>query len=172
MKTVEAYSPHVSRRVSRRNKAQPVTTVVIHYTGSNSGTGAVAWFQNPMSFVSAHIVIDRDGRVYKCAKLGSDDEPGQTAWHAGEAKGPEGFGVNSYSLGVELAGKGDSFTEAQYRSLIEWLSECKKVFKGLKWITGHSDVCIPKGRKADPGPNFDMKRVADATGLKIWRRKQ
>ena len=165
MKTVEAYSPNVSRRT------KPVTTVVIHYTGSNNGSGAVAHFSHKSSEVSAHIVIDRDGTVYKCAKLGSDHEPGQTAWHAGAAKGPDGYGVNSYSLGVELAGTGDSFTEAQYQSLIEWLEAVKPCFAGLKWITGHSDVCIPKGRKVDPGPNFDMMSVAKKTGLTIWSRK-
>ena len=165
MKTEEAYSPNVSRRT------KPVTTVVVHYTGSDNGSGAVAHFSHKESEVSAHVVIDRDGTVYKCAKLGTDEQPGQTAWHAGAATGPDGFGVNSYSIGAELAGTGSGFTEEQYIALVQWIEACKTVFKGLKWITGHSDVCIPKGRKADPGQNFDMDRVAKATGLTVWRRK-
>ena len=59
-----------------------IEMIVIHYTASGSGRGTISWFKNPQSKVSAHYIIDRDGRIFQLVK----DE--DTAWHAGLASRP------------------------------------------------------------------------------------
>jgi len=146
-------------------RALPVTTVVAHYTASDNAKSAVRWFANSASKVSAHYVIDRDGTVYKCV------EAQNVAWHAGESVGPNGSNVNAYSIGVELVGRGETYTDKQYDALVELIKCLKTQFQSLKWVTGHDQVCQPPGRKSDPGPHFDYERVAKAAELAVWRRQ-
>lgn len=49
--------------------------LVLHGT---AGGGTVSWFQNPSSQVSAHYVVEQDGRI---VQMVSEDD---TAWHNGE----------------------------------------------------------------------------------------
>lgn len=159
MNTISAPSPNFTK-----GRKKPVTTVVVHYTGSDSAAGTISWFLNPSSKVSAHYVIGKFGEVYKCVDL-SD-----IAWHAGLSYGPNGWGVNSYSVGVELVGTGDRYPQVQIDALVRLLKELKASMPGLKWLTGHDQICWPKGRKADPGPNFHLLNVAGSAGLKVWLR--
>lgn len=161
MVTVKTFSPNVSKR------RKPVTTVVVHNTGSESAASAVAWLTNAKSNVSAHYVVAKDGTVHQLAMIGSDEHPGDVTWHAGVSRGPNGFFVNNYSIGVELVGMGDKYTKEQYEALNEIIRLLKERFKSLKWVTGHSDVCLPKGRKVDPGAKFDWSKVE---GLQKWSR--
>src|SRR5690348_9764317 len=52
-------SPHYT---AGRNGYHP-NYLILHGT---AGGGAVQWFQNPESNVSAHYVIEQDGTVYQC----------------------------------------------------------------------------------------------------------
>lgn len=157
-----AYRPSPNHEDRR---GQPVSMLVLHYTGMESGMAAVDWLANPASKVSAHYTIDEDGTVY--IQVPED----RRAWHAGVSSWRGVTDVNSASIGIELANPGHEcgyrpFPEAQMDALIE-------LGRGIvgrhpippRNIVGHSDVA--PGRKQDPGELFDWKRLAEA-GLGLW----
>ncbi|WNG26855.1 N-acetylmuramoyl-L-alanine amidase [Cystobacter fuscus] len=135
-----------------------IDTIVLHHTGSNNGAGDLAWMRNPQSQVSAHYMLDRDGKIYQ---LVGDEK---RAWHAGKG---ELHGVptdvNGRSIGIEIVNDGSGktpFTDAQYKSLTQLVGYLKQEYKvPANNILGHKDVAVPKGRKSDPAENFDWNRL-------------
>lgn len=97
----------------------------------------------------------------------------ETTWHAGRSTGPEGKGVNAYSVGIELenanTGK-DPYPKAQLDALAHLLRELRSAIPSLVWLTTHREVCLPPGRKTDP-VGLDWEPLAEASGLAPWRRK-
>lgn len=86
-------SPHVGKVLVPR-------FLVIHYTGGSSAAGTIAWFQNPSSKVSAHLVIARDGKVTQMVPFNRE------AWHAGQSRWGNLSGLNHHSVGIELDNAG------------------------------------------------------------------
>ncbi|MDX8348079.1 N-acetylmuramoyl-L-alanine amidase [Cognatiyoonia sp. IB215446] len=135
--------------------------VVIHYTAMQSANAALKTLCDPVSEVSAHYLIAPDGEVLS---LVPED---LRAWHAGAGAWGSVTDVNSYSIGIELANDGFSpFAAPLMDALVDLL-------KGIKarWdiqpdrVIGHSDMA--PGRKTDPGPRFDWRRLA-RQGLSVW----
>jgi len=102
--------------------------------------------------VSTHFFIRRDGELIQfvpCAKR---------AWHAGASSWCGHERCNDFSLGVELEGSDEQpFTDAQYASLNDLIQALRATYPTLTDLAGHSDIA--PGRKTDPGPYFDWKRV-------------
>lgn len=99
--------------------------LVIHFTGGWSGASAVDfWKTHAAKGANAHIVIDRDGSVIQCRAFN------WTAGHAGVSKWKDpktGIwykGLNSCSIGIELANCGD-LTRATYPATMpsEWAGQ-------------------------------------------------
>ncbi len=135
--------------------------VVIHYTAMKSAPAALRALCNPDTQVSAHYLIAEDGEVLSLVP------EVMRAWHAGAGAWGRVRDVNSHSIGIELANDGFSpFAAAQMQALTDLL-------KGIyaRWnirperVIGHSDMA--PGRKVDPGPRFDWRRLARA-GLSVW----
>lgn len=140
-------SPHHSGR------SKAITAVVIHYTGSLNIEGTIAWFKDPVSKVSAHYVIGRDGRLVQMVP------DNRVAWHAGRSamrphldegdprKEPN---VNSFSLGIELVGTHDSgFERPQLSTLYTLLEQLVAKYRiPPERVVGHADIA--PGRKIDP----------------------
>lgn len=158
---IEAPSPNFG---PRRGGAVP-DIVVLHYTGMASAEAALARLRDPTVEVSAHWLIAEDGRVWRLV------DEAMRAWHAGAGAWDEVEDVNSRSIGVELANPGPlegfpPFPEPQMAAL-------ERLLAGLagRWgipparVIGHSDMA--PGRKTDPGPKFDWRRLARA-GLSVW----
>ncbi len=130
-----------------------IEMIVVHFTASGSGTGVVSWFKNPQSRVSAHYVLDHDGKILQLVK------DGDTAWHAGlpgDLARNDAIRPNPRSIGIEIVNWGplekrddkyynwtgnehrgqvveaggkywEPYTEAQCESLIELVSYlCKR----------------------------------------------
>ena len=77
----------------------------MHYTAGSSARSSANWFTNPAAKASAHITIGRDGEVYQSVPFD------KRAWHAGKSQwtntgGTKLKGLNSYSIGIELANAG------------------------------------------------------------------
>lgn len=87
-------SPHHNRRPGK------IDAIVIHYTSSPTLDGAVAWFLNPESRVSAHYVIGPDGKM---VQMVNDKD---RAWHAGKSELHGKSNVNDFSIGIELVNWG------------------------------------------------------------------
>ncbi|RKG97334.1 peptidoglycan recognition protein family protein [Corallococcus carmarthensis] len=145
-----------------RNGAD-IDAIVLHHTGTNNGAGDMAWMRNPDSKVSAHYMLDRDGKIYQ---LVGDTK---RAWHAGKG---ELHGVptdvNARSIGIEIVNDGSgktAFTDAQYKALTQLVGYLKQEYKvPANNIVGHKDVAVPKGRKDDPAANFDWARLRKGIG--------
>jgi N-acetylmuramoyl-L-alanine amidase len=139
----------------------PIDVIVLHHTGSNNGRADLAWLRNAESGVSAHYLVDRDGRIHQ---LVADDH---RAWHAGRcALRGVVTDMNSRSLGIELVNDGSGrtpYTEQQYQALealVPYLATTYDI--PLENLVGHKDVAIPAGCQNDPSANFDFARIRRA----------
>jgi AmpD protein len=102
--------------------------------------------------VSAHFLIRRDGELIQFVSCH------QRAWHAGVSCWDGRQRCNDFSIGVELEGCDEQvFEDAQYASLVE-LIEMLRANYPVKAIVGHCDIA--PGRKTDPGPCFDWRRLS------------
>jgi hypothetical protein len=89
------------RRVNTPNKgSQPIKpeAIVLHHS-DGSYRGGVEWIANPVSKVSYHVLIARDGRRTVFATIRS--APGMRARATGRGRSD----LNSWSLGVSLGGQ-------------------------------------------------------------------
>jgi len=156
---IEAPSPNFDARTKVPDM------LVLHYTGMTSGAEALARLRDPEAKVSAHYLVEEDGRIFR---LVAEE---RRAWHAGRSfwKGEEG--VNHASIGIEIVNPGHEFgyrpfPEAQIAAVIALLADIRG-----RWtvedgrILGHSDVA--PARKQDPGELFPWKRLAEA-GHGVW----
>jgi|GEM_PF-964903 len=153
----DAWTPAHSSNQSARGGVTP-QRVVLHTTEGAFG-GAVSWFRNPVSNVSAHYVVRRsDGHVTQMVR---DD---RRAWHA--------CGNNGDTLGIEH--EGQSFNSAQWTppllessaQLTAWLVQEYGIPLDRQHIVGHGEIQPSScSGRSDPGPYFPwdwyMGRVAE-----------
>ena len=161
------HSPHFSERA----EGSEIDLIVVHCIslpkGSIDARPIHALFQGRLdtseheSFedlegvrVSAHLLIDRAGKVYQYVPFD------KAAWHAGESSWRGRTHCNEFSIGIELQGSDETaFEDAQYDRLADVLDTLMSSYPrlGLQSIAGHCQVA--PGRKTDPGPHFDWVRV-------------
>ncbi len=107
--------------------------------------------------VSSHVLIARDGGLTQYVPFGL------RAWHAGASYWRGRDACNDFSIGVELEGTDEApYDERQYEALAGLVAALQSAYPSLAegWIAGHSDIA--PGRKTDPGPAFDWRRLEDA----------
>lgn len=148
----------------RRDGAVP-SLVVLHYTAMATAESALARLCDPAAEVSAHYLIAEDGRLFALVPEGA------RAWHAGVGSWRGRGDVNSWSIGIELANPGPladfpPFPGPQMLALEALLDGIMARWGiGPEAVIGHSDMA--PGRKADPGPKFDWRRLA-LGGRAVW----
>jgi N-acetylmuramoyl-L-alanine amidase len=135
--------------------------VVLHYTAMASAAEARARLCDPAHEVSAHYLIDEEGGVEALVP------EGRRAWHAGAGSWGGRADVNSRSIGIELSNRGaHPFAHPQMLALEGLLRDVlHRHAMPPERVIGHSDMA--PGRKHDPGPRFDWRRLARA-GLSVW----
>ena len=104
--------------------------------------------------VSAHALIRRDGQIVQYVPFG------ERAWHAGQSTYRGRSFCNDFSIGIELEGTDDTpYADAQYEALATLIAALLAAYSSLTRdaIAGHSDIA--PGRKTDPGPAFDWRRL-------------
>ena len=109
--------------------------------------------------VSAHLLIERDGKVTQYVPFNCK------AWHAGESCFSGRERCNDFSIGIELEGTDDSeFTSEQYAVLTQITAAIMAAYPDItpERIVGHSDIA--PGRKTDPGEFFDWQRYRTSLG--------
>lgn len=159
--------------------------LVIHFTSGASGQSSINFWKTPEAKgASAHIVIDRDGTVIQCRPFN------KTCGHAGKSRWKGFDGLNTCSIGIELANAGDDVKLAKKWSTLslfaakhknggpsqDWerypdaqVSACEAVAKALVAryklddVIGHDDIA--PDRKNDPGPAFPMGQLRIACGF-------
>ena len=159
MELIEAPSPNFDARRS------PPDMLVLHYTGMPTGEAALARLRDPEAKVSAHYLVEQDGRVFR---LVAEE---RRAWHAGVSFWQGDRDCNAVSIGIEIVNPGHefgyrAFPKVQIDRLLELIADIR-----TRWtipddrIVGHSDVA-PE-RKEDPGELFPWRRLAKA-GHGLW----
>ena len=139
-------------------RALPITMVVLHYTGMQTGAEAEARLVDPAAKVSAHYLIGEDGEVVRLVP------EARRAWHAGRSFWRGLTDINSASIGIELVNPGHEwgyreFPRAQMEALLPLLARIVKTHDVPRAnVVGHSDVA--PARKDDPGELFDWPLLA------------
>lgn len=134
---------------------------MLHYTAMASARAACDWLCDPASQVSAHYLIAEDGTLIQMV---AED---RRAWHAGAGTWGGRGDVNSRSIGIELANPGNAPFAAPLMATLERLLAAIMARLAIppQAVIGHSDMA--PGRKIDPGPRFDWRRLA-RRGLASW----
>jgi N-acetylmuramoyl-L-alanine amidase len=143
----------------------PVDMLVLHYTGMPTGDAALARMRDPAAKVSAHYMIEEDGRVFR---LVPED---RRAWHAGVASWRGHRDINARSVGIEIVNPGHEFgyrkfPAAQMAALTALARDILARHSiPSRNVVGHSDVA--PARKTDPGELFAWRDLAQA-GIGLW----
>jgi N-acetylmuramoyl-L-alanine amidase len=137
---------------------QPVSIVVLHYTGMLDAASAIAWLRNPESKVSCHYLVAEDGQILRMVP----EE--KRAWHAGRSYWRGRRDINSASIGIEIVNPGHEhgyrlFPEEQMNSVLRLVADIVDRYDIPRAnVVGHSDVA--PARKQDPGELFDWGKLA------------
>ncbi len=162
-----APSPNCDERPAR----EEISLVIIHGIslppGEFGGDFIEAFFRNRLDAglhpyfreiealrVSAHLLIRRDGEIVQFVPFH------RRAWHAGESCYAGRSRCNDFSIGIELEGTDDQPYSDQQYDVLNKVLQC--LFTNYKRLDNHSVVghCdVSPGRKTDPGPAFEWKRV-------------
>lgn len=157
--------PLPSPNADDRPAGAAVDHLVLHYTGMRSAAAAIARLRDPAARVSAHYVVDADGRVTALVP------EALRAWHAGASFWRGVRGLNDRSIGIEIVNPGHDwgyvpFPPAQMRAVAA-------LARGIvsRWavparnVVAHSDIA--PDRKRDPGEKFPWAWLA-RQGVGLW----
>jgi N-acetylmuramoyl-L-alanine amidase len=142
--------------------------LILHYTGMRSGAAAIDRLCDPAAKVSAHYVVEEDGRVFRLVP------EARRAWHAGISHWRGASGLNARSIGIEVVNPGHQhgyrpFAALQMAALCDLCLGILARHPIPAWnVVGHSDVA--PDRKEDPGEFFDWEGLA-AHGVGLWPRE-
>jgi N-acetylmuramoyl-L-alanine amidase len=180
MKTKWIQSPNFSERSSE------IDAIVIHYTALPLSE-TIEKFKDRNSKVSSHYIIGRDGLLTRMVRDENKAwHAGRSSLCGRSNVNDFSIGIELESWGP-LKKKGDRFfvwkdnwsqpyegetpvflknrfwqpyAEEQYEALSALIKDlCKKHPAITKdRVKGHSDICLPAGRKIDPGEAFDWNR--------------
>jgi thiamine-phosphate pyrophosphorylase len=138
-------------------RLRPISSLVLHYTGMKTGESALALLCNPNSKVSAHYVVEEDGRVIQLVP------ESRRAWHAGISFWAGESDMNSASIGIEVVHPGyldpRPYTAAQIEATAALARDiCRRHAIPPERVLAHSDIA--PGRKRDPGEFFPWEELA------------
>jgi N-acetyl-anhydromuramyl-L-alanine amidase AmpD len=129
--------------------------VVIHNDGGNLNASATRLVLRARK-LAYHYFIQTDGSIFQFMDLR------HSAKHAGDSRWGGMFGWNGFSIAIALQGTNSTnYSCKQYESLKNLLSYIRLRYPDNveKPILGHSDIAWPRGRKHDPGKNFDLRNI-------------
>ena len=139
-----ASTPNKSRRWLTKPRV-----VLVHATAGATAEGALEWFAQKQSQVSADFVIDKTGSIWRVVPRG------WYAWHAGVCsfEGQERRDYNRISYGIELINRNDGidpYSQIQVEVLAFVVATIQTEAPTVTLLRRHADVAVPAGRKTDP----------------------
>ena len=150
------------------DRTLPISLLILHYTGMETGQAALERMRDGTAKVSAHYMVEEDGRIFQ---LVDEDK---RAWHAGVSEWQGETNINSNSIGIEIVNGGHDhpnedgslpeFPDVQINAVIALSKDIMKR-RGELTVLGHSDIA--PARKIDPGEKFPWKGLA-AAGVGYW----
>ncbi|TNE35959.1 MAG: N-acetylmuramoyl-L-alanine amidase [Alphaproteobacteria bacterium] len=150
----------LSPNFDARPEGQEVDILLMHYTGMRSGEAALERMCSAQAKVSAHYMVEEDGRVFQLV------EEKDRAWHAGVASWAGASDINARSIGIEIVNPGHefgyrAFPEVQIAAVVELARGILSRHRvPAHRVLGHSDVA--PSRKEDPGELFPWGELAQA----------
>ena len=135
-----------------------IDTLVLHYTGMRSGQAAIERLCDPKAEVSAHYVVEEDGRILRLVP------EALRAAHAGVSFWRGRRMLNDSSIGIEVVNPGHEwgyrpFPDAQVEAV---QALCLAILSRhpipAAAVVAHSDIA--PDRKQDPGELFPWARLA------------
>ena len=138
-----------------------------------TGAAALERLCDPHSEVSAHYVVEEDGRIFQLV------HEAYRAWHAGKSYWADETDMNAVSIGIEIVNGGHDFglpayPDAQIEAVI---ALCRDIARrrGIlpENILAHSDIA--PDRKTDPGelfPGRSSRRPASAAMCRRIRSRR
>jgi N-acetylmuramoyl-L-alanine amidase len=158
---IEAPSPNQDDRP----EGTPIDMLVLHYTGMRTGAEALARLRDPAAGVSAHYLVEEDGRVFRLVP------EARRAAHAGVSYWRGHVGLNARSIGVEIVHPGHAWGYRPFPAL-QMAAVCDLCLDILdrhpippRNVVAHSDIA--PDRKQDPGELFDWEGLA-RNGVGLW----
>jgi N-acetylmuramoyl-L-alanine amidase len=130
-----------------------------------SAEAALDWLTREESKVSAHYLVDEEGRITQMVP------ESERAWHAGQSVWDGETDLNSCSIGIEIHNPGHDFGYPDFpdRQMRAVEALCRDILRRHaippERVLAHSDIA--PGRKRDPGEKFDWARLARA-GIGLW----
>ena len=142
-----------------------VDTLILHYTGMQTGAAAIARLCDPAAEVSAHYVVEEDGRVFRLVpEHRRAAHAGVSAWQGREM-------LNDSSIGVEIVNPGHEWGYRPFPAA--QIVAVRRLCQGILGrhpipaarVLGHSDIA--PDRKQDPGELFPWRELA-RHGVGLW----
>ena len=163
-----AGGPPIDHRYASLSQDSRVHYVILHYTGGDFPRALEVLTKGSVS--SHYLIADHPAAIYQLV-----DEH-QRAYHAGTSAWGNDAQLNYSSIGIELVNPGYrdtpqgrvffDYTPEQIALLIDLLKQIVARHQvAPEHILGHNEIA-PQ-RKADPGPLFPWRRLAQA-GLIRW----
>ncbi len=151
---------HPSPNYGDRPDGASIDLLLIHYTGMKNGAEALARLCDPDAAVSAHYLVEEDGRIFQLV------QDSDRAWHAGVGAWHKSNNINDISIGIEVVNPGHEFGYRPFpdkqitalTALSQWL--VTRYFIPAERVLGHSDIA--PGRKMDPGELFPWDKLSAA----------
>jgi len=157
----EAPSPNTEPRP----EGTVIDTLILHYTGMQSGAAAIARLRDPAAVVSAHYVVEEDGAIFRLVP------EALKARHAGISHWRGKSALNANSIGIEIVNPGHEWGYRHFPAMqmAAVADLCLEILSRhpipARNVVGHSDVA--PDRKQDPGELFDWEGLA-ANGIGFW----
>ena len=161
LRLIEAPSPNTEPRPD----GTVIDTLMLHYTGMQSGTAAIARLRDPQAIVSAHYVVEEDGTIFRLVP------EALKARHAGVSHWRGRSALNAFSIGIEIVNPGHEWGYRHFPAMqmVAVADLCLDILARhpipARNVVGHSDVS--PDRKQDPGEFFDWEGLA-ANGIGLW----
>lgn len=163
---------------NKSGKTMVPSYIICHFTADNNPLSTIGWFMDKAAVASAHLLIDRAGKVYQFGKFN------MVLWHAGKSEWLGTEGMNSRSVGIEMTNlgrtkqvpgsilathKNESTPSYWQQYTPEQTDVCAAVSKviydtyKMRDILGHDDIA--PNRKQDPGPAFPWDKIYLTVGI-------
>ena len=160
-----AHAQVPAHNLNERVGGEPVSILLLHYTGMVTAAKALHWLTAPESQVSCHYLVDEHGAITQMV------DENMRAWHAGAGSWRGEEDVNSRSIGIEIHNPGHKPVyidfPAQQMSAVADLSRdiISRHNISARDVLAHSDIA--PARKIDPGEKFDWKFLHEK-GVGHW----
>ena len=140
---------------NERVGGQPVSILLLHYTGMATAAKAQHWLTSAEGQVSCHYLVDEHGAITQMV------DENKRAWHAGAGSWRGVEDVNSRSIGIEIHNPGHThgyvdFPQIQMQAVAELCHDILQRHRiSARDVLAHSDIA--PARKIDPGEKFDWQ---------------